>query len=274
MVSSDFMNSKPVVILLLIVALALGAALFIRHNKAVKQEETQQTTLLQLSNQLVQAKEHLVQQEKVNTTLETNLVVRNEEAEKLSNTVVVISSNLARVEAEAKATTKAMQEEVAKRDAKITELEGQKDELAKRMTELNGSISNLESQIADTQRKLAASEGDREFLLKELKRMQAEKAELERQFNDLAVLREQVKKLKDDLSIARRLEWIRRGLYGNILKGAERLQKGFTPPVPSTNYDLNVELNRDGSVKVAPPSTNGVPPVKTPAPAINAPPAK
>ena len=36
------------------------------------------------------------------------------------------------------------------------------------------------------------------------------------------VLREQVKKLKDELSIARRLDWIRRGLYGATeRKGAE-----------------------------------------------------
>ncbi len=43
----------------------------------------------------------------------------------------------------------------------------------------------------------------------------AEKAELERQFNDLAVLRAQVSKLKEELSVARRLEWIRQGLFAS-----------------------------------------------------------
>ena len=38
-------------------------------------------------------------------------------------------------------------------------------------------------------------------ILVELKRLMAEKAELERQFNDLAVLRAQVSKLKEELSI-------------------------------------------------------------------------
>jgi len=73
---------------------------------------------------------------------------------------------------------------------------------------------------ADTERKLAASEGDREFLLAELKRLQAEKVDLERQFNDLALLRDQIRKLKDELSIASRLEWIRlltRWLWKNMI---------------------------------------------------------
>src|SRR5437868_6465012 len=83
--------------------------------------------------------------------------------------------------------------EIAKRDSKIKELEGQNDEMTKKLTELNGSIGSLEKQIADTEKRLAASEGDRAFLLKELKRLQIEKAELERQFNDLVVLRDQVR---------------------------------------------------------------------------------
>ena len=130
-----------------------------------------------------------------------------------------------REEAQAAATNAAA--DIAKRDSRINELETQRDDLTKRMTDLNGQITGLEGQISDTQRKLAASEGDREFLLKELKRLQAEKNELEKQFNDLAgMLREQVRKLKDELSISKRLDWIRRGLYGS-LKGAEKLQEGY-----------------------------------------------
>ena len=130
------------------------------------------------------------------------------------------------------------------------------------------SITSLESQIDDTKKKLAASEGDREFLLKELKRLQAEKAELERKFNDLAVLRDQVRKLRDELSIARRLEWIRRGLYG-FERGAERLQKGL-PAGAQTNYDLNVEIKQSGGAKIVPTATN-TPPATAPSPPGTAP---
>ena len=122
------------------------------------------------------------------------------------------------------------------------------------MTDLNGQIAGLESSITDTQRKLAASEGDRDFLLQELKRMQDEKIELERQFNDLAMLREQVRRLRDELNISRRLDWIRKGLYGN-LKGAERLQMGFdNQPAGGENFDLNVEMKDTGEVKLNGPA--------------------
>jgi hypothetical protein len=134
-----------------------------------------------------------------------------------------------------------------------------------KMTELNTSLGNLEKQIADTTKKLTASEGDREFLMRELKRLQTEKAELEKQFNDLAVLREQVRKLRDELSIARRIEWIRRGIYGTATqKGAEGLVKPIQQSTTGTNVDLNVELKQGGGVKVqsgtnAPPATTAPP---------------
>ena len=98
----------------------------------------------------------------------------------------------------------------------------------------------------------------------------AEKSELEKQFNDLAVLRAQVSKLKEELSVARRLEWIRQGLFASTdEKGAQKLMQGHAAaPVKASkpSYDLNVEVSADGSVKVIPPLTNR--------PAATNPPAK
>jgi chromosome segregation ATPase len=132
------------------------------------------------------------------------------------------------------------------------------------MDGLTLDISNLGKQIADTEQKLAASEGDREFLLKELKRMQTEKAELERQFNDLSLLRTQVAKLKEELSIARRLEWIRMGIYGTQeKKGAEMLMSPVIAGTTKPAYNLNVELKQDGAATVITNSTN---PTSNPAP--------
>ena len=96
-------------------------------------------------------------------------------------------------------------------------------------------------------------------MLKELKRLQAEKSELERQFNDLAVLRTQVAKLKEELTVARRLEWLRMGIYGmQDKKGAELLISKANPNTKTNNFSLNVELKQDGGASV---NTN------TPAPA-------
>jgi predicted nuclease with TOPRIM domain len=157
--------------------------------------------------------------------------------------------------------------EIAKRDKQISDLESDKDDLTKRMGELNVAITGLEGQITETRRKLNASEGDRASLLKDLQRLQAEKADLERKFQDLAVLREQIHKLREELTIARRLDFIRRGLYGFDKKGAQLVQEGFRAKSPTPEpaaSDLNVELNTEGGVRVA-PRTNA-PPAKAPTP--------
>ena len=87
--------------------------------------------------------------------------------------------------------------------------------------------------------------------------MQAEKAELERQFTDLAVLREQVNRLQNELAVARRVDLIRSGRYGGQeLKGAALLNsKLFKTEQPEPqSYDLDVEVKADGSTPVV--STN------------------
>ena len=112
------------------------------------------------------------------------------------------------------------------------------------MNELTGQIDSLTGQIQATERKLATSEGDRTFLKNELKRLLTEKADLERKFADLAVLREQVKKLKDELNIAKRVDLIRRGLYGVDIKGgATLLKNGVKKPAgPENRPSLEGEI--------------------------------
>ena len=100
--------------------------------------------------------------------------------------------------------------------------------------------------------------------------MRAEKAELERQFNDIAVLRAQVSRLKEDMAISRRLEFIRLNLFGGTAKGGAS-QLMTQPPKPlasGTNYDLNVELRQGGGARVvAPVFTNYTPRVTNAVPA-------
>ena len=249
------MKGKTGIVVLVLVCIALGVGLLIRHAKAVQAQQDAEAKIMTLSNQWVKSEGDLNDQRKVNATLEKTLETKAGEAESLSNKLDNLTATLVKTEEEAKTAAQQAKDEIARRDAKIADLEGKNDDMTKQMTDLNTSISNLESQIAETQKRLATSEGDREFLLKELKRLQTEKAELERKFNDLAVLRDQVRKLRDELSIARRLEWIRRGLYGSE-KGAEKLQKGLAAAGPQTNYDLNVEIKQTGGAKITSPATN------------------
>ena len=90
-----------------------------------------------------------------------------------------------------------------------------------------------------------------------MKDLQARKDDLEKKFNDLAALKEQIHTLREELSIARRLDWIRRGIYETFnQKGAERLLHPAGPLPVNTNWSLNVELRQNGGVKIeAPPPT-------------------
>jgi chromosome segregation ATPase len=244
--------------------------------QAAKQQQIAQDRIEGLSKQYEQTRSELDEQRRVAALFEKDLENQKKAFLELTNTFLLTSTNLAETAAslvKTKASLEATEAEVRKRDSRIAELESQNQMLDKQALDLSTAITNLTTQIADTRRKLATSEGDRATLEKELKRLMAEKAELERQFNDLAVLRAQVAKLKEELTIARRIDWIRRGLFsGSEVKGAQRLMTGVKPPTapppPSTktNYDLNVELKSDGSAPRVLSPTN--------APAGTNPPAK
>lgn len=226
------------------------------HKKRVEVEQAKErvtTDLTQTSNSLEQTRAKLEEQEQVAMKLETNLLIRGQELSSTSNNFLNIKAELAKTQKEMQAAAEAARVEIERRDNQIAELTTRTNAYAHKMDELTTSIGNLSKQIGDTEKKLAASEGDREFLLKELKRLQSEKAELEKQFNDLSALRTQVAKLKEELSISRRLEWIRMGIYGlQEQKGAQRLMAGTTPPGGRSNYNLNVELKQDGGAAIVP----------------------
>lgn len=243
------------VIILAALCLGLGVVLFTSKKQATAEKVAATSTILSLSNEVIKTTVSLNEQKEVNAMLTNDLSATRTEFTKLTNKFTDVVDTLGKTEA----SLKASQNAVAERDSKIAALETQNRELDEKAIDLSAALTNLTSQIVDTQRKLEASEGDKSFLEKELKRLMVEKAELERQFNDLAVLRAQVSKLKEELSIARRLEWIRKGLFAaDEQKGAQKLMNVRNPSTkPNTNqYDLNVEVNSDGSVKVIPGLTN------------------
>jgi len=248
------MKSNLVPAVLVLVCLGLGAGWFLNSKKADETRISLEGQRSALSNDLVATTGKLTEQVRVNANLETNLSQRIEDLNTVSNKWVAISGELTRTSAEAAKAAETAKAEIERRDKQISDLEGEKDDLTKKMGELNGQIGSLENLIKVTERKLAASEGDREVLKKELKRLIAEKADLEKKFNDLAVLRDQVRKLKEELNIARRLDFIRRGLYGFDKKGAQLLQEGIRPKTAASSatnaYPLKVEVGTDGSSKV------------------------
>jgi chromosome segregation ATPase len=256
------MKDKAPIITLIIVAIGLGVALIVVSNTAKEEKEQAGNTIKTLSNNVNSVQATLEEQQSVNRALETNLATTTAEySNKLAAREAQLAgtqADLAKAQTEAKAQAEAAAAEVAERDKKISDLENQNEGLDKESADLRGSISNLERQIDVTKKKLAASEGDRTALIKELKELQAKKDDLEKKFNDLAVLKEQVRKLKEELSIARRLDWIRRGIYETFnQKGAERLLHPAQPQPQKTNAPLQVEIRESGGVKIlAPAPTN------------------
>lgn len=269
------MKSKVAIMLLVIVSIGLAVALFTRQKKAELDRKELEAQLTQQSNLLKQTSGKLEEQQQVNISLESTLKSRAAEMSTLSNNLNKLIGELEKSDAQAKATAEQLrnaQSELTKRDQKITDLEGERSNLGKQMDQLTNSISDLSKQITATQQKLARAEGDRAWLTRELKRMQAEKAELERQFNDIAVLRAQVSKLKEELAISRRLEFIRLSLFGTAKGGAEKLMphvdknpaRVASASASRSNYSLNVEVRQDSGARVVAPTNAAPPPASSP----------
>jgi len=186
--------------------------------------------------------------------LTNDLAGSRQEALTFSNQFTETSGTLAST----KASLRSAQEQIASLNRRMAGLETRNQVLDQRAAALTNAIASLNAQIADTQQKLAGSETNKAFFEKELQRQTAAKAELESKFNNLSTVRAQVKKLKDDLLIARRLQWMREGSdLGSQQKGAQLLmQHTASAPAEPPHYDLNVEVGSDGSIHVIPSPTN------------------
>lgn len=177
----------------------------------------------------------------------------------------------AKADAEAAATRYAAldaskKQEIAKRDASIKDLQDTRDQLNAKIAGLNADIAKLNSTIGTLNTRIAFVEGelkiandDKGFLTKELQRMQGERTEMERKMNDLAFLREQMSTIKSDQAIARRVDWMRRGMFQDDRKGATLLKDNLQPlasakPTTTKGSQLNVEVHRDGTVTIKAPA--------------------
>jgi septal ring factor EnvC (AmiA/AmiB activator) len=263
------MKSKVAIVILILICLGLGVALVTEQRKHAQEKKERDEQIALQGQNLERTHKDLEEQKQVNMSLEGNLKSRADDLKTLSNNLGKVIADLEKSDAQAKATAEQLrtaQAELAKKDQKINELETERAALGKQMDQLTNSIGDLEKAIAATEKKLATSQGEKDFLVKELTRLRAEKAELERQFNDLAVLRAQVSKLKEEMAISRRLEFIRLNLFGVTAKGGASglLPQSAKPLATATNYDLNVELRQGAAPKII---TNAPP---APAP-VNAP---
>lgn len=245
-------NRPLVPIVLGALCLFLAAGFAYRFHTAAAEKSRNVGAICHYSNAWATASAKLREQTLVNVALERDFANQADEIRTYSNTIAQVEAELTKVNTAARVAAVTAAADQTRRDGRINELESQRDDMTKSINELRGSISSLETQITETEHKLATSSSDREYLQSELKRLRSEKSELERRFYDLALLRDQVRKLRDELSVSRRLEWIRRGLYGDT-KGGEQLRKSLASAAPTpSSYSLDVEVRRNESAKILP----------------------
>lgn len=237
------------VAILVVICAGMALALLLERNRADKQQQKDTDTISEFSNQLTTANINIDQLRQVNLILTNNFVAAQQSLTVLSNQYLATAVSLSN-------TTTALKTA----QDQIADLESQNQALDQQVVNMTNTIGNLSAQIAATQLKLVESETNNAFLESELKRQVAERAELERKFNNLSTVRAQVRKLRDDLLVARRLEWMRQGTDPTQQRKGAQLLMARTPAtnrvVGPAHYDLNVEVNSDGSVQVVPATTN------------------
>ena len=235
-------------IILAVACIALAVVLVASKKSSEIRQKKDAETILDFSNQLTTASASLDELRQVNLMLTNDLASSRQVMLTFSNQYIATTATLSNTEAALKTA-----------QDQISDLEEQNRALDQRAVDLTNTIANLTAQITETQMKLVASETNNAFLESELNKQVAERAELERRFNDLAKVRAQVRKLRDDLLSARRLKWMREGTDpAQQRKGAQLLMahaSEMNRNVGPARYDLNVQVSSDGSVQIV-PTTN------------------
>ncbi|MFZ0826146.1 MAG: hypothetical protein WAO02_01860 [Verrucomicrobiia bacterium] len=249
------MKTKLGAAILAVALIGLLLALFAMKRTADERFKTDTDAILDFSNQLVTARANLDEMGQVNLKLTNDLAASHEESLAFSNQFAETSGTLANT----KASLQSAQDQIASLSQRIAGLATQNQVLDQRAAALSGAITGLNAQIADTQQKLADSETNNSFLETELQRQTLARAELEGKFNNLTVVRAQAKKLKEDLVVARRMQWLREGTDPSLQArggGQQLMQRTPPTPVRPPHYDLNVEVSSDGAIRVMPAATN------------------
>jgi chromosome segregation ATPase len=264
------MNKKTAIAILIVACVGLAVGLIIVCHQWNADQTSSTNTILQFSNDLNTATANLDDAKQVNLQLNTDLATNRALAETLSNQLDQTSQQLSSTQASlqsAQTNLQNAQNQITNLDQHVSDLEAQNAILDQRANDLSNTISQLTTTITDTQMKLAMSQTNNTDLESELQKQVAQKESLQRKFSDLNEVRQQVRKLKTDAMVSQRLQWIQEGIDPNKQqKGGQILTDHQPPrtatPVAQPNFDLNVEVGADGTVRVL---TNAPPPQALPA---------
>jgi chromosome segregation ATPase len=247
------MNTKTIIAILAVVCVAFGIAMIAIKSSSDTQHDKDVSSIVDFSNQVVNADQHIDSLNQVNLSLTNDLMLSQQQATELSNDLATAAATLASTKASLQEQVDNLTNQVLTLNTQVADLQSQNTELDQRATEMTNTIARLNDQIADTENKLAQATTNNAFLQSELEKQLAEKAAMERKFNDLDSVRAQLKKLKDELYTARRME-LSHYQNGNKKLGNLLMQRApLAAPNNGNPFDLDVEVGSDGSVKVIPP---------------------
>lgn len=244
------MKIKIVIVILAVISVGLLIALFATKKRTAEQHVSDVNSIVDFSNQVVNANLKINDLNQVNLALTNDLALSQDQMTQLSNSLAAAATTLA----SSKAALASAQDQIAGLNSHITDLETQNQTLDQRANELSNTVAQLNLSITDINTKLATADNNNAYLQQQLQKQMALKAEIEHKFNDLDLLREQVKKIKTELFVARRLQLMQND--NSQKKGAELLMSRAVfvtnNPGATGNYGLNVEIGSDGSVQVIP----------------------
>ena len=245
------MKLKIVIVILAVACLGLLIGLLAVKKQGEEQHATDVSSIVDFSNQVADAQLKINDLKNANLTYSNDFELSQQQAAQLSNSLAAAQVTIA----SSQATIVSAQQQITNLNSRIGDLEVQNKVLDQQASELTNTIAKLDALIADTQGRLSLSESNSVYLQQELQKQMAQKAEIEHKFNDVDELRQQVRKIKDDLFVARRLQLMKND--NSQKKGAQLLMQRTVPvtnnPAATPNYGLNVEVGSDGSVKVIPP---------------------
>jgi chromosome segregation ATPase len=261
--------------ILAVVALIAGAWMMIQLSKSNTTISEQGDTITQNEKEIKELKTDKATLETTQADLTKKLNTANSTVSETQDALSKLETNYGQKVAEYETFVTKAAQELAAKDEKISALNGELQTAQNKNRDYDSQIKTLNNQMADKNReiddigrRLKSTEEDRDHLLLEQKKLIAEKAELEKQFQDILVLRKKVQQLQVELMASKKLEWLRRGFYGGARKkGGSQLMsmsKKNDRKTVSTNADLNVEVRRDGTVKIVPIETNSPPNGATP----------
>jgi chromosome segregation ATPase len=251
-----------------VACIGLGIAIFATKKQADDQHATDVNSIDEFSNQVVTANKQINELGQVNLTLSNDLAAAQQQLVMSAEQLTQLSNNLAAASltlADTKTSLAGAQELVTNLNARIADLEAQNKDLDEQAMALSNKLAQLTMVIENTRLQLAMAQTNNTYLQGELQKQLAQKADLEHKFNDLDELRAQVRKMKDEMFVARRIELMKNdngGLKGSALLMSRTVRPANASPQaakpPTTTYDLNVEVGSDGTIKVIPPlgSTN------------------